>query len=216
MDQKIKAHDAHLQVGQELLEAVRTFWRKKDQVDSAKAKLAKADKEAVLYDTLAKALAPEGIPSQLIAEALKPINDLLQVGAEHLFPDRTLVLNKDLEIELSGSPFVTLCKSEQFRVGVAFQYALAKLAGARLLMLDEADILDPQNRGRLIGFLLEIQPQFDTIMVFATADNARASLNPDIQVWVLMDGKIYPLNKGFRFKDGKIVPEEPEAMEMAA
>ena len=100
-------------------------------------------------------------------------------------------------------------------MGVAFQYALAKLAGARLLMIDEADILDPQNRGQLIGFLLEIQPEFDTIMVFATADNARASLNPDIQVWVLMDGKIYPLNKGFRFKDGKII-SEAEALEKAA
>ena len=106
LDQKIDAHwMPDLQVGQELLEAVRTFWRKKDEADAAKAKLAKADKEAILYDTLAKALAPEGIPSQLIAEALKPMNDLLQVGAAHLFPDRTLVLNKDLEIELSGSPY---------------------------------------------------------------------------------------------------------------
>jgi len=100
-------------------------------------------------------------------------------------------------------------------VGVAFQYALAKLAGARLLMIDEADILDAQNRAQLIGFLLETQPEFDTILVFATSDHARASLNPDIQLWVLLDGKIYPLNKGFRFKDGKIIPEA-EAMEKEA
>ncbi len=48
---------------------------------------------------------------------------------------------------------------------MAWQYALAKLAGARLLMIDEADILDPLNRTALINFLLEIQPDFDTNMV---------------------------------------------------
>lgn len=215
MDQEIALLDTRMQIGRELLDAVRTFWRKKNEVDAAKAELAKADIEAVLNDTLAKALAPEGIPSRLIAEALKPMNDLLQAAAAHLFPERTLVLNRDLEIELSRSPYVTLCKSEQFRVGVAFQYALAKLAGARLLMIDEADILDPQNRDQLIGFLLEIQPEFDTILVFATSDHARASLNPDIDVWVLLDGKIYPLNEGFRFKDGRII-SEAEALEKEA
>jgi hypothetical protein len=204
-----------MKIGHDLLEAVRTFWRKKNEVDAAKVKLEKADKEGILYDILAKALAPEGIPSQLIAQALKPINDLLQVAAAHLFPGRTLVLSKDLEIKLSGSPYVTLCKSEQFRVGVAFQYALVKLAGARLLMIDEADILDPQNRVQLIGFLLEIQPEFDTILVFATADHARPSLDPKIQLWVLLDGKAYPLNKGFRFKDGRII-SEAEALEKEA
>jgi hypothetical protein len=214
LDKEIAALDARMQIGRDLIDAVRTFWRKKNEVDAAKAKLAKADKEAAFYDTLAKALAPEGIPSKLIAEALKPVNELLQAAAAYLF-GRTLVLNKDLEIELSGSPYVTLCKSEQFRVGVAFQYALAKLAGACLLMIDEADILDAQNRAQLINFLLEIQPEFDTILVFATSDHARASLNPDIQLWVLLDGKIYPLNKGFRFKDGKIIPEA-EAMEKEA
>lgn len=216
LDQEIDDLDTRLQVGRDLLEAVRNFWRKMNEADVANAKLAKADKEAVFYDKLAKALAPEGIPSQLIAQALKPINELLKVAAAHLFPGRTLALNQDLDIELSGSPYIILCKSEQFRVGLAFQYALVKLAGAHLMMIDEADILDPQNRGQLIGLLLEIQPEFDTIMVFATADNARPSLNPDIQVWVLLDGKIHPLNKGFRFKDGEIIPEAEEAERKAA
>lgn len=215
LDQEITSLDNRMQVGRDLLHAVRTFWRQKNEVDAANARLETADKEASLYDTLAKALAPEGIPSQLIVEALKPMNDLLQAAAAHLF-GRALVLNQDLEIELSDSPYVTLCKSEQFRVGVAFQYALAKLAGARLLMLDEADILDAQNRDQLINFLLEIQPEFDTILVFATSDHARASLDPDIQLWVLIDGKIYPLNKGFRFEEGKIISEAEALLEKAA
>jgi DNA repair exonuclease SbcCD ATPase subunit len=195
LGREIAVLDARMQIGRDLLEAVRTFWRQKNEVDAAKAKLAKADKEAILYDTLAKALAPEGIPSRLVAEALKPMNDLLQTAAALLFPGRTLELNKDLDIELSGSPYVTLSKSAKFRVGVAFQYALAKMAKARLLLIDEADILDPQNRGQLINFLLKIQPDFDYILVFATSDHADPSPVPEIQVWCLENGKISPVSQ---------------------
>lgn len=195
LDKEIAVLDDRMKIGQDLLATVRTFWREKDAFDAAVAKLAKAEKEAILYDDLAKALAPEGIPSRMIAEALKPMNDLLQVAADHLFPGRTLALNKELAIDLSGSPYVTLSKSAKFRVGVAFQYALAKLGGARLLMIDEADILDPGNRGQLIDFLLAVRQDFDTILVFATSDHADPSPASEIQVWWLEKGKITPVSQ---------------------
>ncbi|MHB8069541.1 MAG: AAA family ATPase [Desulfobaccales bacterium] len=195
VDKEIAVLDSRMKVGQDLLAEVIRFWQQKDAADAAAAKMAKAEKEAILYDALAKALAPEGIPSRMIAEALKPMNDLLQVVAVHLFPGRTLMLTKELEIDLSGSPFVTLSKSAKFRVGVAFQYALTRLAGARLLMIDEADILDPGNRGKLIDFLLAVRQDFDTILVFATSDHADPSPVPEIQVWWLEKGKIKPVSQ---------------------
>jgi len=70
---------------------------------------------------------------------------------------------------------------------------LANLAGARLLMIDEADILDPLNRALLIEFLLEISQEFDTILVFATSDEAKPSPVPEIQVWWLEEGRIAPV-----------------------
>lgn len=216
LDEEIAVLDAAIKNAQELLGAVRSFCKEKDAFDAAAVKLSTADKEALLYDVLAKALAPEGIPSRMISEALAPMNDLLQLAAVHLFPGRTLILNKDLGIELSGKPYVILSKSAKFRVGVAFQYALAKLAGAPLLMIDEADILDAQNRGKLINFARSIKKDFYKILVFATSDCARASQSPDIQVWVLSQGKIEPLNQGFTFKAGKIIPDEEAAQKMAA
>ena len=195
LDQEIAGLDARMKTGQELLVALSTFWQQKNAFDEAVAKSAKAEKEATLYDALAKALAPEGIPSRMIAEALKPVNDLLQRAAGHLFPGRTLTLTKELGIDLSGAPYVTLSKSAKFRVGVAFQYALAKLAGARLLLIDEADILDPGNRGLLIGFLLAVHKDFDNILVFAASDHADPSPYPEIQVWWLEKGKIAPVSQ---------------------
>ena len=197
----ITAIDTRLQTGDELRDAVREFWRKKEVAEAAAVKLEVAEKEVGLYDALAKALAPSGIPSQLIAEALRPVNDLLEVPSVYLFPGRDLALTEDLNIELSGSPYATLSKSIKFRVGVAFQYVLAKLAEARLLLIDEADLLDHSNRTALIDFLLEIEPDFDTIIIFATSQEAKPSPIPEIQIWWLESGRIRLVEEGDALRD---------------
>lgn len=183
--------------GEELKNQVRMFWQLKKVAEDTTAKIKEAEKEIALYDTLSKALAPNGIPSALIAEALGPVNNLLGEAAAYLFPGRTLTLTEDLTIMLQEQPFVTLSKSARFRVGIAFQYALAKMSGVRLLMIDECDMLDPQNRAQLTALLLRIQPDFDNILIFSTTDHAIPSPIPEMQVWVMQARKVYPLNPGF-------------------
>ena len=195
IDEQITALDQRMRTGYEMLDAVRDFWRKKDAAEAALAKVAQAEKEIVLYDALAKALAPDGIPSQLIAEALEPFNKRLYLASSYLFPeyeDCPLVLTQDLEVYRS-SPYACLSKSARYRAGICFQYVLATLAGARLLMIDEADILDPVNRVQLIDFLLAVRQDFDTILVFATSDHADPSPVPEIRVWWLEEGTIHPV-----------------------
>ena len=60
-------------------------------------------------------------------------------------------------------------------------------------MIDEADLLDPSNRTALVDFLLEIQPDFDTIIIFATSQEAKPSPIPEIQIWWLEAGRIRPV-----------------------
>jgi len=195
LDEEIAVLDARMKVGYDLLDAVREFWRQKGAAEAAQAKITAAEKEIALYDALAKALAPDGIPSQLIAEALEPFNKRLYFASSYLFPeyeDCPLVLTQDLEVYRS-SPYACLSKSARYRAGICFQYVLATLAGARLLMIDEADILDPVNRAQLIDFLLAVRQDFDTILVFATSDHADPSPLPEIQVWWLEEGRIRPV-----------------------
>ena len=154
--------------------------------------LAAAEQETIIYDALQKALAPNGIPSQMIAEALDGINELLDEAATHLFPGRYLHLTGELGIVLQNSPYVTLSKSAKYRVGVAFQYALARLTGARILLIDEADILDDDRQGDLIKFLLAKVADFDQIMVFMTCTEPPKFAMGDgkLQVWWLENGKV--------------------------
>ncbi|MFP3866787.1 MAG: hypothetical protein ACLFUU_01320 [Desulfobacteraceae bacterium] len=182
--------EKRIELGQELLVKVKDFWSQHNHYQETKEQITRVDQEIKLFDTLAKALAPDGIPSQMIAEALEPVNKLLATAAVHLFPGRALTLTRNLDIELSGAPYTTLSKSAKFRVAVGFQYTLAKLAGARLLMIDEADILDPYNRANLVEFLMGIYQDFDTVLVFATSDNVKPSPSTEIMVWWLEDGRI--------------------------
>jgi hypothetical protein len=215
IDKQIAALDARLQIGLDLLDAVRDFWRKKDAADAVAVKLSQADKEVALYDALAKALAPEGIPSQLVSEALGPVNEKLSYASGYLFPDcdehEPVHLTQDLEVYRGTTPYVLLSKSARYRVGIAFQYALANLAGARLMLIDEADILSPLNRAFLLDFIMAIRQDFDAVLIFATTDHARPSPTPYLQVWVLMDGQVQPLNEGFVFEDGEVKAGAKEA-----
>jgi DNA repair exonuclease SbcCD ATPase subunit len=194
IDEQITTLDLRMKTGYELLDAVREFWRKKEAAEAVTAKVAQAEKEVDLYDALAKAMAPDGIPSQLIAEALGPVNERLALASGYLFPDidehAPVHLTEDLEVYRGGTPYVTLSKSARYRTGIAFQVVLAQLAKARLLIIDEADILDPPNRSQLIEFLLAVRQDFDTILVFATSQEAQPSPVPEIQIWWLEAGRI--------------------------
>ena len=95
---------------------------------------------------------------------------------------------------LQNSPFTTLSKSAKFRVGIAFQYALAKLTGARVLLIDEMDVLDLDHQAGLVDFLLDRLSDFDQIMVFFTANEARAVCkDPRCGNWWLDNGKVREL-----------------------
>ncbi len=195
LEEKIAGLENRIGLGQELLVKVKDFWAQHNHYEETRGRIAKVEQEVKLFDTLAKALAPDGIPSQMIAEALGPVNDILATAATHLFPNRTLTLTGELEIELSGSPYITLSKSAKFRVGIGFQYALANLAGDRMLLIDEADVLDLANRTQFIDFLIEVKEYFDRIFVFATSDHADSSPTDDIQVWWLNGGHVEMVTK---------------------
>ena len=197
LDAEIATRQRRIDRGQAFQAAVASYNIRLVQYQDTLAKLAAAEQEVIIYDALQKALAPDGIPSQMIAEALDGINELLEEAASYFFPGRYLHLTGELGIVLQNSPYVTLSKSAKYRVGIAFQYALARLTGARILLIDEADILDGIHQTELVNFLLYHLSDFDQIMVFATGDMAAAwTDDPRAQSWWLENGEIRPVSWG--------------------
>jgi hypothetical protein len=192
LDTEIATRQRRIDRGQAFQTSVASYNIHLVRYQDTLAKLAAAEQEAIIYDALQKALAPDGIPSQMIAEALDGINELLEEAASYFFPGRYLHLTGELGIVLQNSPYITLSKSAKYRVGIAFQYALARLTGARILLIDEADILDDDRQDDLIKFLLAKVADFDQIMVFMTCTEPPDFVDDSgkMQFWWLENGQI--------------------------
>lgn len=135
------------------------------------AERAKLQTRSASLDRLVDALGPKGsIAQQLVGDRLQPFADamndsLRQFGYEvsvSLEPYKLLVRRE------GGTPLKLrlLSRSEQFRFGIAFQVALAQVTGVRFVLIDEADVLDEEQRTLLRPMLMDAD--IDQAIVMAT------------------------------------------------
>lgn len=122
------------------------------------------------WESVADALAPGGIPGELLSKALGPINerlarsssiaDWLRVGVQ---ADMTITTDK-------GRPYALLSESEKWRADAMIAEAIAHLSGVRVLALDRMDVLDLQGREDLLYWLDELADigDIDTALVTGT------------------------------------------------
>ncbi|MGK9630576.1 hypothetical protein O6383_24315, partial [Salmonella enterica subsp. enterica] len=81
---------------------------------------------------IADALSPDGIPGEMLAEALGPMNARLgasAVAAGWSIPQITA----DMEITGDGRPYALLSESEKWRADAMIAEAVSYLSGLRLL-----------------------------------------------------------------------------------
>ena len=123
--------------------------------------------------------AVEALPNEMLAAGLAPLNALLRELAGHARPDlfvtpRGLPLvpsvSPDMSIRCGHRPYHGLSKSERWRIDALLGAAVASLSGHRLLVLDEADLLQPSLRPALLGWLdaLVTAGHIETVLVMAT------------------------------------------------
>jgi energy-coupling factor transporter ATP-binding protein EcfA2 len=149
-------------------------------VDAADAKTKGAAKHAddvAAWDALVDALAPDGIPAEILSEALGPINErLAQSAADTTWP--TPVIGADMAITAGGREYRLLSESEKWRTDAMLAEAVASLSGVRLLVLDRFDVLDLQGRADALGWfdVLAETGEIDTALLFGMLKALPASL----------------------------------------
>ncbi len=142
------------------------------------------------WGKIADAMAPDGIPGELLTEALEPINARMSMAS--VFGQRTVVITTDMEILLmdirhGGRPYSLLSESEQWRADAVIAEAISHLSGLRLLALDRADLLDMAGRTDLLYWLDDLAEagEIDTALVFATLKAVPTGLPDNIRgIWV--------------------------------
>jgi hypothetical protein len=118
---------------------------------------------------VAEALAPDGIPGELLTAALDPVNATLyqaSVDADWM----RVEIASDMAITGNGRPYQLLSESEKWRVDAMIAQAVSEISGLKILMLDRVDVLDLPGRAQLFGWLdtLAELGLIDTALLFAT------------------------------------------------
>lgn len=171
----------------------------KAQIDAAEKKTADATMHAedvATWDAIGDALAPDGIPGEILAEALGPINDrLAQSAVDAEWPK--VVIAPDMSITGSGREYRLMSESERWRVDAMLAEAVAFLSGTRLLVLDRFDVLDPLGRAQLIGWLdvLADTGEIDTALIFGTLKAAPTDLPATMRAHWIEAGAVEQLEE---------------------
>lgn len=121
------------------------------------------------WEAISDALAPNGIPGEILANALEPINERLASSSNEAGWLR-VGIDTDMSITGDGKPYALLSESERWRADAMIAEAISHLSGIKLLSLDRVDVLDTAGRDDLLYWLdsLATSCQVETALLFAT------------------------------------------------
>lgn len=184
LQEQLAEIDTRLAKGEQLLKDVEAERLRRGQLESAKVDADKARQRVEILEVLVEAFGPNGIKASLLSRALGPIQDRINERLKWLTDDfqvefdqgesfRILVKHAGVTLPPSG-----LSTSERLRLGVALQDALAQLSGLRFMVIDDAEVLDARNRGRLLDMLLATQEDYDTVIVIASRSEVEPAPPP--------------------------------------
>lgn len=155
--------------------------------DENTKKAAQAHADVLAWLAIADALAPDGIPAEMLASALDPINERLAdaAGMAEWVP---ITITRDMDILAGDRPYALLSESERWRTDAMIGAAISHISGLRILALDRFDVLvDPKLREDLICWLdgMAADGILDTVIVSGAMKSMPTGLPETITpVWI--------------------------------
>ncbi|WP_224552917.1 AAA family ATPase [Pectobacterium versatile] len=133
------------------------------------------DKTAALHTSIlewqniADELAPGGIPSEMLAGAIKPLNDRLRTTATATGWEQVRI-DGDMQIRVGDHPYGLKSESARWRADAALAEAISYLSDLRFIALDRCDVMDADNRLAFLRWLHDLATtgDIDTALVFGT------------------------------------------------
>lgn len=142
--------------------------------------------EIMAWLAISDALAPAGIPAELLTEALGPINERLSKSAV-LAEWLPVAIGADMSIRYGGRDYALISESEKWRADAMIAEAVSCLSGVKLLVLDRFDVLELKGREDLLYWIdaLAEGGEIDTALIFGTLKALPAVNLPTIEAfWV--------------------------------
>ncbi|WP_067070286.1 AAA family ATPase [Roseateles chitosanitabidus] len=180
---KMKARRAEIVVA---LDRQHTLQLAADSAAKKTADAAEHHADVVAWDLITTALAPDGIPGELLAEALDPFNARLQQSADDAeWP--VLKLGTDMVLrQANGRAYQFFSEAEKWRADAMLAEAISHLSGLRFLMLDRFDVLDNKGRADALAWVdvLAREGEIDTVLMFGTLKSVPALPQTFTAHWV--------------------------------
>lgn len=175
--------------------------RQAKQAEERTAKALTAHESVTAWIAIADALAPDGIPGEMLAEALGPINDRLEQSSQD-----AEWLHVHVETDMSvwaayhglpPRPYALLSESEKWRADAMLAEAIAHLSKIGVLVLDRFDVLDLKGREDLIAWLdiLAQDGEINTALIFGTLKALPPTLPQTIAAHWLENGVVAQINE---------------------
>ncbi|MBK3752743.1 AAA family ATPase [Pseudomonas aeruginosa] len=178
-----QARDRQQAKVQSLQEAFNAAAQRQDVIKQA----ADFHAEVCAWSALADALSPTGIPAEILADAIGPVNELLQrlSGTAGWSP---VQISADIDVTFGGRLYGLLSESERWRCDTTIALAIATISGLRLALLDRFDVLDVPARTQQAMKLfqsLAAGGEIDTLIVAGTLKEPMAKTPSWLQAaWI--------------------------------
>lgn len=196
LEQRIAAIKHHRGNRQAAIRLIEEAHRRAAEADEKTAKAAALHADVQAWEAIADALAPDGIPGEMLAEALGPINARLEQSAGDAEWLR-ITIDTDMSVlnmhkDRAPRPYALLSESEKWRADAMIAEAIAHLSGVRLLVLDRFDVLDLKGREDLIAWLdiLAQDGEIDTALIFGTLKALPAQLPETVEAFWIENGVV--------------------------
>ncbi len=175
------------------IKAIKDSIEKAAQADEKTKKAAAHHINAQEWDKIADALAPDGIPGEMLGAALKPINERIKFSVEilgfagnvHITDDMTIMEDADKLYSFSS-------KATKLLIDSMIAEAISHVSGIKFFMIDEFDLLDLPSRSAYLKWLITLARagEIDSALLFGTLKEKPAKLPPEVTAHWIHDGVI--------------------------
>jgi DNA repair exonuclease SbcCD ATPase subunit len=173
--------------------------------DELSREFTKAADEVALYEYLVEEFSPKGVKSRILQKVIQPVQDHCNKTFETLTNGEYKLefdFSKGFDIIVTNPngtvPVRNLSNSDKLRIGIVFQDAISTVTNAKLMFIDNAEILDEDNLKLLVELIKKIQDRYDSIFVIATYEDQNkckkvGSSASNSKVFYVQEGKVTEL-----------------------
>jgi len=179
--------------GQSILTIIDAEIMTEKQRKAASIDMIKKQSDLKKTEILVEAFGPKGIKTILLNRALTPlqnkISEKMQLLTDGKYTIDLRLKEKNFDIYITSKGIERSVKhlstSEKLRTGIIMQDAISSMVGFKIMVIDQADMLDNNNKVLLWKLIDKIKDNYETIVILSTGLSVKDSDKDDVNMFYI-------------------------------